>query len=109
MGAISVTKILTFACLILATSLTSAAARFHRSQEFPNLFLKEEYRQMQPNQIPIAEIERARAMLNSSLLHLLNRMSMPITADGGKTSKVVAIYPYLQDQLARIFHKYCVI
>ncbi len=99
MGAISVTKILTFACLILATSLTSAAARFHRSQEFPNLFLKEEYRQMQPNQIPIAEIERARAMLNSSLLHLLNRMSMPITADGGKTSKVVAIYPYLQDQL----------
>ena len=88
-----------FTAAIARAELT---ATFEIEKEFPNYFLPEQYRTLEPAQVPDSVVFEQERKLNAALQSLFERLTIPIVRDGETKPSMVRYFEHLEGELRKI-------
>lgn len=73
---------------------------FEPEIEFPNLFLRPEFRTLNPELIPADEVRRAEKLTGRALQSVFRRMTVKIVPHGESKARPIRYFEYIQSQVA---------
>ena len=96
---------------ILAVSMLSWSAgaisyqggsSFRAQKEFANLYLPQEYRRLDPSQIPETVFQTQRTLIEAALGSIYARLTIPVAVDGQSSTALRRYFPLIQHELEKI-------